>query len=439
MRFAINFLLGVLLCMTLLLSVSVSASEACEFGVKPDGSCKNACEYLHGRGAMRTLRWDAYIWGQDPKQGCIGDNLELRCRVIASGSQVCVGVGANGSTIVGTSCSGRWKYSGETCSDAEFSGGTIPSTPDPDPDPPKPPVPDESILQVPNLTVTGFSSLGSQIRAGDKAIQSQIRSDMHRSNVLGTMQTKYALDYYSNSTRLMVDTGSTIGLVADGVSALNQTLATQKQTPWTEKTLKELIDGISILSDCTKDGKIIDPTTGAETPCVGSGSGGNSGSGDNGSGNGTNNDLLSQINDATGLTAGRVFGLQRSNEMNLEWIGETLEGMRYSDKTFTKPAKPEFKTPFKDGVEGLKTEITQLEKDIETKLSQSPLKMGTMNFSSGSYKGTQFDLDHHGHRISVGFNLLNTLAPHIDLIKGVIIFIATLTVAFIVLSSGRNS
>ncbi|WCP70105.1 hypothetical protein LYZ37_19065 [Vibrio tubiashii] len=439
MRFAINFLLGVLLLMTLMLSVP-SHAQQCEFGFKPDGTCRNVCEYLSAQSGTRTMSWDAYIWGQDPKAACVGDGLENRCAMSVAGSQACVGLGENGSTIVGTRCTGKWKYTGATCSGPDFSGGTVPSVPDPDPEPKPPPIPDNNHTSIPNISVVGFGTLGAQIKGGHNAINNQIQRGWERLENVAYAGLTQDQKQHDQIHRDMVQTGSTLSMLTSSVSNLTAVMSTRKQTPWTEKTLKELIDGIKILSDCTKTGKIIDPTNGTETPCIGSGNGSGSGGGGNGGTDlTTTNKHLSEISDMTGLTTGRIFGLQRSNEMMSNWIGETLEGIKDSGKKFTKPAKPEFKTPFKDGVEGLKTEITQLEKDIETKLAQSPLKMGTMNFSSGSYKGTQFDLDHHGHRISVGFNLLNTLAPHLDLIKGVIIFIATLMAAFIVLSSGRNS
>ncbi|MDC5813104.1 hypothetical protein OPW07_25640 [Vibrio europaeus] len=441
MRFAINFLLGVLILITLMLSVPSHAKEGCDFGLNPDGTCRDVCQFYQSNSATRTLRWFAYIYGPDVKNACFGSYKGTRCGLNLGGSTACVGVGDNGEILPDTSCVAKFTYTGSTCTAPDFSGGTVPKppTPDPDPEKPKPPT-DNTQTTVRPVSVVGFGTLGSQIYGAQNAINNQIARGWGRLEDLGHAQMTQDKKQNDRMNKLMVDMGSTVGMVASGISDLKQQVALQKQTPWTEKTLKELIDGIKILSDCTKTGKIIDPTNGTETPCIGSSNGSGSGGGGNGGTDlTTTNKHLSEISDMTGLTTGRIFGLQRSNEMMSNWIGETLEGIKDSGKKFTKPAKPEFKTPFKDGVEGLKTEITQLEKDIETKLSQSPLKMGTMHFSSGSYKGTQFDLDHHGHRISVGFNLLNTLAPHLDLIKGVIIFIATLTAAFIVLSSGRNS
>ncbi|MDC5855732.1 hypothetical protein OPW40_16710, partial [Vibrio europaeus] len=102
MRFAINFLLGVLLLMTLMLSVPSHAKEGCDFGLNPDGTCRNACEFLGDKSATRTMSWDAYIWGQDPKAACIGDTLGIRCGMAVGGIQACMGIGEDGSTIVGT-------------------------------------------------------------------------------------------------------------------------------------------------------------------------------------------------------------------------------------------------------------------------------------------------------------------------------------------------
>ncbi|MDC5825848.1 hypothetical protein OPW36_14125 [Vibrio europaeus] len=62
-----------------------------------------------------------------------------------------------------------------------------------------------------------------------------------------------------------------------------------------------------------------------------------------------------------------------------------------------------------------------------------------MHFNGGSYQGTDFVLDNHGRQLSVGFNFLTTINPHIDLIKGVILLLAFLAGAVIILSSGRSS
>ncbi|MDC5825847.1 hypothetical protein OPW36_14120 [Vibrio europaeus] len=371
MRFAINFLLGVLLLMTLMLSVPSHAKEGCDFGLNPDGTCRNACEFLGDKSATRTMSWDAYIWGQDPKAACIGDTLGIRCGMAVGGIQACMGIGEDGSTIVGTRCTGKWKFTGATCTGPDFSGGTMPTPPEPTPDPTPPPIPDNDHTSIPIISVVGFGTLGAQIAGGDNAINNQIRRGWERLSSVAYAGLTQDKKQHEQTRKDMVQIGSTLSMMTNTISDLNTYIATQKQTPWTESTLKELIDGIKILSDCTKNGKIIDPANGTEIPCIGSGNGSGSDGGNSGGGNGgtdltTTNKHLSEISDMTGLTTGRIFGLQRSNEFMSNWIGENIEGMRYSGKTFTKPAKPEFKTPFKDGLTTLQTEIEELNKEIET-------------------------------------------------------------------------
>ncbi|WCP70332.1 hypothetical protein LYZ37_23175 (plasmid) [Vibrio tubiashii] len=443
MRFAINFLLGVLLLMTLMLSVP-SHAQQCEFGFKPDGTCRNVCEFLHAKAGTRTMSWDAYIWGQDPKAACVGDSLENRCGMAPAGSQACVGVGENGSTIVGTRCTGKWKFTGQICNGPDFSGGTVPSLPDPDPEPTPPPIPDNNHTSIPNISVVGFGTLGAQIKGGHNAINNQIQRGWERLENVSYAGLTQDQKQHDQIHRDMVQMGSTLSMLTSSVSNLSTVMSTKKETPWTKETLKELIDGIKVISDCVKG---TDNNNGSGDGSNNSGDEANkpacSGLKGGGSGDGTDmsetNRKLDDIAEATRMNGGSIFRVGGTLGMGLGDIWDGIDKIRKSGKSFKTPEKPTFKTPFKDGVEGLKTEIEQLEKDIEDKLTKSPLKMGTMHFNGGSYRGTQFDLDHHGHRISVGFNFLDRIAPHIDLIKGVIIFLATLMAAIIVLSSGRNS
>ncbi|WP_425665743.1 hypothetical protein ACPUEJ_07490 [Vibrio tubiashii] len=449
MRFAINFLLGVLLLMTLMLSVP-SHAQQCEFGFKPDGTCRNACEYLGAQSGTRTMSWDAYIWGQDPKAACVGDSLGIRCGMAVGGSQACVGLGENGSTIVGTRCTGKWKYTGATCSGPDFSGGTVPSVPDPDPEPKPPPIPDNNHTSIPNISVVGFGTLGAQIKGGHNAINNQIQRGWERLENVSYAGLTQDQKQHDQIHRDMVQIGSTLSMLTSSVSDLSTVMSTKKETPWTEATLKELIDGIKILSDCTKNGKIIDPTNNQEIPCVGSGNGSGSGGGSSGGGSsggggsgGTDmtvtNEKLGEINEAireNGEFLPMMFGTVAAF---LGDIDGGIKSIKTSGKSFQTPEKPTFKTPFKDGLTTLQTEIEELNKEIETKLSKSPINMGSMHFNGGSYRGTDFVLDNHGQKISVGFNFLSTINPHIDLIKGVILLLAFLAGAVIILSSGRSS
>ncbi|MFA0096786.1 hypothetical protein AB4406_16930 [Vibrio splendidus] len=88
-------------------------------------------------------------------------------------------------------------------------------------------------------------------------------------------------------------------------------------------------------------------------------------------------------------------------------------------------------------VDDLKTEIDDLEETLESKLKQSPLKLGQMSFSDGSYDGTSFFLSRWD--VDVSFNLFSTLdSNNSNMIRTVILFIATLLTGFILLSSGHS-
>ncbi|CAK3401098.1 hypothetical protein VCRA2122O341_230001 [Vibrio crassostreae] len=65
------------------------------------------------------------------------------------------------------------------------------------------------------------------------------------------------------------------------------------------------------------------------------------------------------------------------------------------------------------------------------------MKLGQMSFSDGSYDGTSFFLSRWD--VDVGFNLFSTLGSNnSNMIRTVILFIATLLAGFILLSSGRS-
>ncbi|PTP16361.1 hypothetical protein CWO07_26005 [Vibrio splendidus] len=73
----------------------------------------------------------------------------------------------------------------------------------------------------------------------------------------------------------------------------------------------------------------------------------------------------------------------------------------------------------------------------ESKVKESPLKLGQMSFSDGSYESTAFSLSRWN--VDVGFNLFSSLGSNnTNMIRTVILFIATLLAGFILLSSGRS-
>ncbi|WP_231625672.1 hypothetical protein, partial [Vibrio coralliirubri] len=68
---------------------------------------------------------------------------------------------------------------------------------------------------------------------------------------------------------------------------------------------------------------------------------------------------------------------------------------------------------------------------------ESPLKLGHMSFSNGSYESTTFSLSRWN--VDVGFNLFSSLgSTNTNMIRTVILFLATLLAGFILLSSGRS-
>ncbi|WP_412515112.1 hypothetical protein [Vibrio cyclitrophicus] len=94
-------------------------------------------------------------------------------------------------------------------------------------------------------------------------------------------------------------------------------------------------------------------------------------------------------------------------------------------------------TVLSTAVDDLKTEIDDLEETLESKLKQSPLKLGQMSFSDGSYESTTFSLSRWN--VDVGFNLFSSLgSSNTNMIRTVILFLATLLAGFILLSSGRS-
>ncbi|WP_198597384.1 hypothetical protein, partial [Vibrio lentus] len=85
----------------------------------------------------------------------------------------------------------------------------------------------------------------------------------------------------------------------------------------------------------------------------------------------------------------------------------------------------------------IEAEVEQLEKTLESTIKQSPLKLGQMSFSDGSYESTSFFLSRWD--VDVGFNLFSSLgSDNTNMIRTVILFIAALLAGFILLSSGRS-
>lgn len=445
MRFAINFLLGVLFLMTLMLSVPSHAEEGCDFGLNPDGTCRDVCQFYQSNSATRTLRWFAYIYGPDVKNACFGSYKGTRCGLNVSGSTACVGVGDNGAILPDTSCVAKFTYTGSTCTAPDFSGGTIPKppTPDPDPEKPKPPT-DNSQTTVRPVSVVGFGTLGSQIYGAQNAINNQIARGYGRLEDLGHAQMTQDKKQNDRMNKLMVDMGSTVGMVASGIGDLKQQVALQKE-PWSEASIKGMMDHLQNLNtylfrvkqDTDWQARLQRDTKKAITK------GFEDLSSKIGSGGGTDmtetNTKLDSVVEASRMNGGAIFRAANNLGMGIGELGKKIDKITKSGKSFKTPEKPTFKTPFKDGLTTLQTEIEELNKEIETKLSKSPINMGSMHFNGGSYQGTDFVLDNHGQQISVGFNFLSTINPHIDLIKGVILLLAFLAGAVIILSSGRSS
>ncbi|WP_176703564.1 hypothetical protein, partial [Vibrio splendidus] len=121
-------------------------------------------------------------------------------------------------------------------------------------------------------------------------------------------------------------------------------------------------------------------------------------------------------------------------------IKDVLEDVFGKSGSFSAPGKGDgyaTNTVLTTAVDDLKTEIDDLEETLESKIKQSPLKLGQMSFSDGSYDGTSFFLSRWD--VDVGFNLFSTLGSNnSNMIRTVILFIATLLAGFILLSSGRS-
>ncbi|KDN27175.1 mucin 17-like protein [Vibrio fortis] len=167
----------------------------------------------------------------------------------------------------------------------------------------------------------------------------------------------------------------------------------------------------------------------------GSGSGG-SGSGSGGSGSGSGGSGLGSGGSGSGSGGGDSDG----DGLTKGDIKDAIEEALGKSGTFTSPANGEgygSGTALTGSVAALQTEVEELEDELKRKLKKSPLKLGQMSFSNGSYDGTSFNLSRWD--VDVGFNLFSSLGVNnTDMIRTVILFIATLFAGFILLSSGRS-
>ncbi|MFA0260963.1 hypothetical protein AB4497_00645, partial [Vibrio cyclitrophicus] len=121
-------------------------------------------------------------------------------------------------------------------------------------------------------------------------------------------------------------------------------------------------------------------------------------------------------------------------------IKDVLEDVFGKSGAFSAPGQGDgyaTNTVLTTAVDDLKTEIDDLEETLESKIKQSPLKLGQMSFSDGSYESTTFSLSRWN--VDVGFNLFSSLgSANTNMIRTVILFLATLLAGFILLSSGRS-
>ncbi len=105
----------------------------CPFGQRADGSCKSNCEFLTDKNVSRDLTWDAYIYGNDVKWGCYGEQPPNLCKMTlvnkSSGNPSACN-GSNNDIEVGTQCSGTFRHAPQGCSVKGFGGGTPPSPDD---------------------------------------------------------------------------------------------------------------------------------------------------------------------------------------------------------------------------------------------------------------------------------------------------------------------
>uniref|UniRef100_UPI001A968BF8 hypothetical protein n=1 Tax=Vibrio splendidus TaxID=29497 RepID=UPI001A968BF8 len=121
-------------------------------------------------------------------------------------------------------------------------------------------------------------------------------------------------------------------------------------------------------------------------------------------------------------------------------LQDTLQSFFGKSGSFTAPGNGDGyvgNTVMSNSIGLIEAEVEQLEKTLESTIKQSPLKLGQMSFSDGSYESTTFSLSRWN--VDVGFNLFSSLGSNnTNMIRTVILFLATLLAGFILLSSGRS-
>ncbi|HAS6261012.1 TPA: hypothetical protein RQJ64_002195 [Vibrio vulnificus] len=153
---------------------------------------------------------------------------------------------------------------------------------------------------------------------------------------------------------------------------------------------------------------------------------------------GLNKDVTTAVNQVRNETASGLFGVKDA----VNKLGDDLENLLSGNgRGFNTPSgsgdwdgNGKDGTLIGDSIDGIKGEIEVLEQDLKNLLQKSPINMGQMNFQQGSYTPESFVLK--GQEVS--FNLFGILKADKNLIQSVIIFLAFLTAAFIILSSGRS-
>lgn len=153
---------------------------------------------------------------------------------------------------------------------------------------------------------------------------------------------------------------------------------------------------------------------------------------------GLNKDVTTAVNQVRNETASGLFGVKDA----VNKLGDDLENLLSGNgRGFNTPSgsgdwdgNGKDGTLIGDSIDGIKGEIEVLEQDLKNLLQKSPINMGQMNFQQGSYTPESFVLK--GQQVS--FNLFGILNADKNMIQSVIIFLAFLTAAFIILSSGRS-
>ncbi|WP_261878790.1 hypothetical protein [Vibrio kanaloae] len=170
--------------------------------------------------------------------------------------------------------------------------------------------------------------------------------------------------------------------------------------------------------------------------------GGDTGGGDTGGGDTDGGDTGGGDTGGGDTGGGDTGGTDSNNRDGLTKgdIKDVLQDVFGKSESFTAPGQGNgfaADTVLTTSLDDLKTEIDELEETLESKLKQSPLKLGQMSFSDGSYESTTFSLSRWD--VDVGFNLFSSLgSSNTNMIRTVILFLATLLAGFILLSSGRS-